>query len=184
MRVIGFDTETTDLISNSLIGDRYKPHIIEFYAVAYEVTQHASGLQIEKADELEFYCKPGVEISEEVTRITGIKPEDVADALPFREHAELVKRFIGTGDEIVAHNLSYDMAVVNIEMGRQKMDMAWPGVLTCTVEATEHLKGHRLSLSNLHLHLFEEAFTGAHRARNDVEAMMRCYFELLNRGEI
>ena len=181
MRAIIFDTETTDLLANSLIAIEHRPHIIEFYAMAME---WKDGEGWTKVDELDFLCKPPIRISEEITRITGIKPEDVTDKERFAHHANAVEKFLGTGDMVVAHNLSYDMAVTDTEFERLRRAIEWPAQRLCTVEATEHLKGYRLSLSALHEELFGEAFTGAHRARVDVEALGRCFVELWNRGEI
>lgn len=181
MKAILFDTETTDLMPNSVIALEHRPHIIEFYAM--ELTMAGDGTW-HKTGELEFFCKPPVPISEEITRITGIKPDDVRGAKRFREHADAVAAFFAGKDMAVAHNLSYDHAVVNTEFERLDRDMEWPTEKLCTVEATEHLKGYRLSLSALHEELFGEPFTGAHRARVDVEAMGRCFMELWKNGEI
>ena len=136
------------------------------------------------AEELEFFCDPGKPLSEEVQRITGIKPEQVAGQPKFSERAAEVKAMIEGADAVVAHNLSYDMAVVDFEMERAGLVVEWPAERVCTVESTEHLKGFRLSLSALHEELFGEPFSGAHRARADVEALTRCYLHLVEMGEI
>ena len=65
----------------------------------------------------------------------------------------------------------------------QWIECEWPR-LCCTVENTEWLHGHRLSLSALHEELFGEPFSGAHRARTDVAALTRCYLELVKRGDL
>jgi len=49
------------------------------------------------------------------------------------------------------------------------------------VEQTQHLKGHRLSLGDLHDLLLGERFSGAHRARADVMALARCVSEMIRR---
>lgn len=177
MRTLIFDTETTSLIGNSLLADRHQPQIIEFFG-------HIVNEEAEVVEELEFFCHPGKSLPEEVTRITGIKDEDLVGAKPFCHYEGEVEYLIQSADTVVAHNLSYDMAVVDAEMKRLDRSLMWPGDQVCTVEQTEHLKGHRLSLSALHEELFGEPFSGAHRARVDVEALTRCYFELVRRGEI
>lgn len=177
MRALIFDTETSDLIGNSLLADRHMPHIIEFYGCI--VNEEG-----DVVEELDFLCKPPQPISETTTRITGITQEDVKDAPPFSHFADKVFELIESADTVVAHNLSYDKEVVNVEAKRLGREVAWPVDLVCTVEQTEHLKGHRLSLSALHEYLFGEPFTGAHRARVDVEALAQCYLELVRRGEI
>jgi DNA polymerase III epsilon subunit-like protein len=176
-----FDTETTGLFSNSLIALKHKPHVIEFFAQKGDIDEEGNMTNLE---ELEFFCKPPIAVSEEITRITGIKPEDVADAPPFKEKADEVFKFFADVEVPVAHNLSYDMAVVNAEFERLGREFVWSRQLLCTVEATEHLRGHRLSLSALHELLFGEPFAGAHRARHDVTATTRCLCELIKRGEI
>ena len=180
MRAFLFDTETTDLIANSLIADRHRPFIIEFFGQTMELVDG----EWHKVDELEFFCKPPTAVSDEVTRITGITNDDLKGAKPFRDHADSVRELIERADEVVAHNLSYDEAVVDFEFERLGQQVGWPPGKICTVEATEHLKGHRLRLADLHEHLFGEKFQGAHRARADVEAMTRCFIELWDRGEI
>jgi hypothetical protein len=56
----------------------------------------------------------------------------------------------------------------------------WPRRI-CTVEQTQHIKGFRLNLSGLHEFLFGEKFSGAHRAKVDVAALVRCSSEMFKR---
>ena len=46
------------------------------------------------------------------------------------------------------------------------------------------IEQRRLNLNKLHELLFGKEFTGAHRAKTDVHALVRCYHELMNRGVI
>lgn len=177
MKTLVFDTETTALISNSLVAEKAQPRIIEFYGALYDA-------EAQLIREVDFLCDPGIPISPEITKITGIRPEDVAGQQKFAHHAADVRELIEEADVAVAHNMSYDHAVVNFEMARLQSAVQWPADLVCTVEQTEHLRGHRLRLTDLHQELFGEPFTGAHRARVDVQALARCYFELVRRGEI
>jgi DNA polymerase III epsilon subunit-like protein len=172
-----FDTETTGLIDNSLIPAERQPQVIEFFGCV-------RGKDDAPLEELEFFADPGKPLSEEITRITGIKTEDVRGQPPFSARASEVIAMIEGADAVVAHNLSYDMTIVDFELRKLGLSVKWPRRKICTVEATEHLKGHRLSLSALHELLFGEPFSGAHRARFDVLAVVRCYNELFARGEI
>lgn len=180
MKAIIFDTETTDLLPNSVIAAKHRPHVIEFYAAKLELIDDTWI----KIDELEFFCRPPFRVSEEVTRITGITEDMLKDAAPWGDHASRVSDFFVDADLVVAHNLSYDMAVVDTEMERLETTMDWPESRVCTVEATEHLKGHRLNLNALHEELFGEGFRGAHRARVDVGALSKCFIALWERNEI
>ena len=177
MRHFIMDTETTGLIKNSLQPLKHQPRVIEFYA---RIDNDAGEL----LEEIEFFCDPGVPVSAEITKITGIKPEDVKGQPAFSHFSPRIKEMIESCDVCVAHNLSFDMAIVDMDMSRSKVEFDWPATKLCTVEGSEHLKGHRLNLSALHELLFGEPFAGAHRARTDVEALARCYHELVARGEI
>lgn len=168
-----FDTETTSLSANSLLAEQHQPKVIEFY-----------GKIMETGEELEFFCNPGEKLDKKVTEITGLTDDDLASQHPFPHWAGFVRDLVQKATTVVAHNLSYDMLVLDKEFERMDDYVPWPAGKVCTVEATEHLKGYRLSLSALHEELFGEPFSGAHRARQDVEAMERCYRELIARGEV
>lgn len=175
MRSLLLDTETTDLITNSLQPLERQPRIIEFFGLSL--------MELEEGGTLGFRCNPGIKIPEVVTNITGITDAMVADEPPFSTHAADVKRLIEAHDEVVAHNLSYDKAVIDIEMKRCGLTVDWPELI-CTVEQSIHYKGFRLSLAALYEFLFKENFTGAHRAETDVRAMARCFIEMRRRGDI
>jgi DNA polymerase-3 subunit alpha len=179
MRSLIFDTETTELIANSLLPDLHQPRIVEFFGHVVE----DDGTVL---DELEFMCNPGVPIPEESAKITGIKSEDVQNLPPFKEFEGKVRSLIGGATAIVGHNLAFDWDVLNLELKRTgTLEMVrWPAIRICTVEETEWFKGFRLSLSGLHEHLFGSPFEGAHRAKNDVQALTRCFLELRKRGDI
>ena len=86
-------------------------------------------------------------------------------------------------DEVVAHNLAFDKAMLDFEFMRLDTELKWPAMI-CTVEATRHLKGHRLNLMALYEMLFSERFTEAHRAENDVRALARCFLKLRENGAV
>jgi DNA polymerase III epsilon subunit-like protein len=172
-----FDTETTDLVANSLISEKHQPHIIEFYGCLVNDMG-------EITDELGFLCDPGVPVTPEITRITGIKPQDVQGQPPFSAFTNQILCLIGKAEAAVAHNLSFDMTVVDAEFNRLGQKVVWPKTKICTVQETEWFKGYRLSLSALHEHLFDEKFEGAHRAKVDVSVLVKCFNELRERGDV
>lgn len=174
-----FDTETTDLIGNSLQPIHKQPKIIEFYGMILD-----DKAKWKKVDEFETYINCGESISEITTKITGIKQSDLEGQPTFRMVEPSVTKIIQRSDVAAAHNLSYDYTVINFEYTRLNKRLKWPSRRVCTVEATEHFKGFRLNLTALHEHLFGEGFPSAHRARSDVEATGRCYVELHKRGEL
>lgn len=177
MLTLIFDTETTGLISNSSVPLVKQPRLIEYYGalVSQDGTVHS---------ELEFICNPGISISDEVKKITGLSDSDTADKPPFHHHLSAVQKQVSEAHAVVAHNLSYDMSILDNEARRAGSFLVWPNTRVCTVEATQHYKGFRLSLQALHEHLFGEGFPSAHRARNDVGALIRCWKELVARDDI
>ena len=173
MRITFFDTETTGLIDNHLRTLDKQPYIFEFFGL----TTDGDGNELEVTH---LWAKPPVAISQQVTKITGITDDDLADKPPFRDIASQIKGVIESSDMVVAHNATYDRDVTNFEMQRIGMTVNWPKII-CTVELTEWLKGYRLKLEQLHEYLFEKKFDHAHSADADVRAMARCYFELQRR---
>lgn len=176
-RTLIFDTETSGLTVAKLANKQHQPHVIEFYGCI--VDEHGEIIK-----ELEFLCKPPNLITEEVKNITGITNEMVANELPFKSHAAELLDFISEADSICAHNLAFDWMVLNTEFDRAGITPTWPLVRICTVANTEYIKGYRLSLTALHEHLFGEGFPDAHRAKNDVMALVKCFNELRKRGEL
>lgn len=173
-----FDTETTGLIKNHRLPLDRQPKVIEFYG---ELVNRRTGEVIE---ELEFMANPGFPLEAIITQITGLRDADLADKPPFSENVARLIDFFARADRAVAHNISYDKAMLNFEAKRSSLEIAWPASMICTVQKTEHFMGHRLNLSKLHNHLFGEPFEGAHRAREDVKALTRSYLELVRRGVI
>lgn len=173
MKVLLFDTETTDLIANSLLADNHQPRVIEFYG---QVVDEATGEVLHRC---EFLCNPGIPVPALITKITGITTDDVKNEPPFRSFEKELRLLFSQADAAVAHNLKYDWQVLNMEFKRNGLaPLDWPPILICTVEETEWFKGHRLKLQDLHSHLFGENFADAHRARNDVEALTRCWLRM------
>lgn len=185
MKAVVFDTETTGLIRNRTLKLDQQPEVIEFYACAVNLKTG----RISK--ELDFLIKPLKPLSDKpapgekktITQMNGISNEMLKGKPTFKEvHAKIFSMLQGA-PVVIAHNASFDKEMINIEAQRLGIELAWPRVI-CSIEQTLHLKGHRLSLTNLHLELFGEPFDGAHRAKVDVAALVRCCRELHKRDII
>lgn len=172
-----FDTETSGLISNHVKPLDKQPSTFEWYSVTCD--DDANDLI-----EINELLNPGVKVSPEITKITKITQEMVNGKPSFAAIADRVIEQLETADVIAAHNLSYDLAILDFEMRRIGKSYPLPKIKICTVEMTKHLFGYRLTLTALHETLFGEPFAGSHRAREDVQALKRCYYELISRGEI
>jgi len=176
MRTLVLDTETTALIKNKLQPLDRQPRIIEFFALSLD----SAG---DELDKFSYLFNPGIKIDEKITEITGIKQDMLNDQKPFSSIAQHILELIEVHDEIVAHNMSYDKAVIDFEMKRLGKKVRWPELI-CTVESTEYMKGHRMNLRSLHEFLFGEPFENAHRAENDVRATAKCFLELRKMGVV
>lgn len=183
MIIVLFDTETDGLISNSLMDRGKHPRIIELYANKIDINPTTFDW-VWTDDAFSALFNIGRKLPDIITKITGIKDSDLVGKPTFLEPYKDLKLYVESADRIVAHNLTYDMDMVNAECDRFNLPLIeWPEKI-CTVEATEHMKGYRLRLGELYNDLTGKEIVGAHRAKVDVEALTECYIELVKRGEL
>ena len=179
MTTIIFDTETTGLIKPNEVDIKKQPSIIEIYCRKLD----------DNLDEIGNFAAlilPPAPVSDEITRITGIDNNLLKNKPTFGEiFPHLASFFIGV-DTIVAHNLAFDRSMLANEIVRinKLLYFPWPVKHICTVEKTLHIEQRRMNLSNLYKHLFGEEFKDAHRAKNDVDALTKCYKKLVMDGVI
>jgi len=174
MKALIFDTETTGLVQNRSMTLDQLPEVIEFYGVVMDLARNR------KIRDYETLIRPTkYPMSDQVIKETKTKlSNDILKAAPlFAKVAPMIKRMIEEAPAVIAHNASFDREMLDIEFERLGIQLKWPRVI-CSIEQTIHLRGYRLSLTNLHAHLFDEAFADAHRAKADVKALVRCCVEL------
>lgn len=177
MKAFIFDTETTGLVQNRTIKLDKQPEIIEFYGCTVDLSTG------ELIDEIDVLIRPAkLPLPPIITKITGLKSEMFEKEPRFGFFAPTIRAAIEReGVTPIAHNLSFDKDMVEIEFERLGEKIEWPAGL-CTVEQSIHVKGFRLTLGGLHSELFGEPFVGAHRAKVDVAALTRCAVEMFKRG--
>lgn len=144
--MIVLDTEGTDLIKPEIAPLADQPHLVELAAIKLDA-------KLKEVERFHFLCNPGIPLPALFTKITGITEADVADKPPFiAEYPHLCRFFLGER-EMVAHNMGYDSNVIRYALLRigKLLNFPWPEKHICTVEVSEGIKGHRLSLSDLHL---------------------------------
>ena len=179
MLITIYDTETTGLLKPDAVGVKEQPYIAEFYGCTINE-------DFEIVRELDTFIKPPIPLSEEITKITGITNDMVANAPTFADvYPELCHLYEGVRC-LVAHNASFDVSMLANELIRidKLIHFPWPMHHICTIERSHHIKGHRLSLTKLHEHAFNKPFTGAHRAKVDVFALVRCFHWLVEEGHV
>ena len=177
-----FDTETTGLIEHRNRPLDRQPRVIELCALKVRVSDN--GKEHEEIGLFNEMFSVSAPLDPVITRVTGIKDEDLKGKPSYAERWVAVDDFMGGADVWCAHNCSFDVDMLRIESARLGKSPSVPARLVCTVEQTEFLFGRRPKLGELHEYLFGEAHTGAHRALADVKALARCALELMRRGEM
>jgi DNA polymerase III epsilon subunit-like protein len=177
MKALVFDTETTGLVKNRTLRLDQQPEIIEWYSCIADLKTGKTSRTCE------FLVRPTKPISAEITKITGITNEMVANMSPMKIVGRRFISEVEKADVVIGHNVRFDMDMLEIEAERYGWKVKWPRVI-CTIEQTIHVKGFRLNLNALHQECFGTSFSGAHRAGEDVQALVRCCVHLHKQGLI
>lgn len=182
MKCTIFDCETSGLPGPRSLKLENQPSIIEIFLCNVDLKTG------KVSKEYETFIKPPKPLSDEpakgdrktIEQITGISNAMLADAPSFAEVSKPIFKMIEKAPVVIAHNAQFDCTMLDLEAERLKYQIAWPRKL-CTIEQTLHLKGYRLNQGALYELLFNEPFTGAHRAKADVMALVRICVELHKR---
>lgn len=165
-----FDTETTGLPNHPESDLSGQPKIIEFGGI---ITDGVSVLE-----ELEFKCNPGQPLEAVITKITGLKDEDLKEQPPFRHYVGELRQYFGGTCGRVAHNLSFDRDMLLYECERAGITLADIGYYTespggsltvelCTVEQSFFEYGRAMKLQEL-IEIVKGEYVQKHRALDDV----------------
>jgi len=196
MKILVFDTETTGLPSRKGY-DKYYPYtqlnhydnsrIISICWKLYdEEVLISSTYNIIKPDTFE------IDNSSKACQINGITQEianekgiNITDMF-VKLHTDLYNC-----DTVVAHNILFDKTVLLSELHRYKRDdlinIFETKALYCTMNKSKDLLKIPMKygdykspkLIELYLYFFGEKFDNEHDASADVEACVKCYFELI-----
>jgi DNA polymerase III epsilon subunit-like protein len=179
-----FDTETTGLPKKKHASMRRVANWPRIVELGWVLTDR-QGTVIEEEGLL---VRPdGFVVPAASTAIHGITTEQAAgEGADIRE---VLARFLAVLEQselICGHHISFDHRVIGAELIRADMPVdLLDRPRFCTMEASKALRspvaGHRprpFSLSALYLHLFNEPFTGAHRALADAKACAACFFAI------
>lgn len=174
--VIFMDTETTGLTSVEAAGLEHQPYIVE-------ITCIKTNYELEIVSLFSTIVRPPIQIPEEVLKVHGITDDIAKSYKPFAGYyRQLAGYFVGT-THLIGHNLQFDKRVLETELKRldKVTNFPWPPINVCTVEEIQKIKGHRMSLGDLHAELFGFRFEEAHRAEPDTRALIKVYKEMINR---
>lgn len=168
LRMAVFDTETTGLPLHKKSPLKKQPRIIEFAAAVYDTSTQ------KLLYEWSTLINPGIMITEEITKITGITPEQLsAYGVPvYSEVAEKIASIFADCDISVAHNHPFDQAMVEFELMRMEAtEFPWPAHRICTVEHFKPLWGRRPKLTEIYERFMGVPLQQTHRALDDVNAL-------------
>lgn len=168
MRTLIYDTETTGLLKPGIADLASQPKIIEFAVIELddeynEVAAHS------------WLINPGEPISEVITKITGLKDEDLFDKPSFIQALPEIEEVFTGVHRLMAHNLPFDMGMLTNELRRVGREYAfpYPPNQLCTVQlASELIFGRRAKMTELYETVMGKPLAQTHRALDDVRALV------------
>ncbi len=177
MQICLFDTETTGLLKPKSAGLDQQPYIIEIYACVIDE-------EFQLLRSFETLYSVGFPLPEIIPKLTGINDKDLEGQPAFADMVDELATFFTGVDAMVAHNLQFDRSMLANQLLRceRLLNFPWPRHHICTVEKSMGVRGHRLKLSQLHEEMTGKGFADAHRAKNDVHALVRCFHGLVEQG--
>lgn len=187
--VLAIDVETTGL-------NEKKHRIIQIGGVALQLMQE----EFRVIGILDLLVNPGddVEVSDEITGITGLTRAKVNGGLPIESAVNLVQEFLklplknlpdtdpreilpNSRIDVVGHNLQFDLRFLGAEAVRLGRVLQVPGMGVCTMKmGMDHFNtgGQRISLGSLCERLGVPGGAGvggAHDAFRDAASTAACY---------
>lgn len=166
-RWLVLDCETTGLLMPSAAKIEEQPRIIEL-ALVEVLGGNAMGR------ELSWLINPGCPLTEEITKITGLRDDDLKGAPTFETvlGKEIIPAVLGAHG-LIAHNLPFDLGMLVAELKRIGKEHAfpYPPHQMCTVQEFIHLKGRRMKLTELYEEAFGRELKQTHRALDDAKAL-------------
>lgn len=186
------DTETTGLPRYSATTDIEKwPRVVQLAWALYDTEGNRKSRN-------SFIIYPtDFSIPMDSARIHGITTERAkAEGVSLYKVLPQFNADVEKAATIIAHNIAFDLPIIHTEFVRCRLETKLLEKENfCTMKPREIVSWCKIpkasgygykwpTLTELHLQLFEEEFTGSHDAGADVEACARCYFELRKRGII
>jgi len=108
--------------------------------------------------------------------------------IPLSEAVELLLKDMEQSEYLIAHNMSFDQNVIGAEFIRLNVAPKKELKKFCTMKESTNIcripsfRGYKWpTLTELHTHLFNKGFEGAHDALDDVKACANSFFEMKKR---
>jgi DNA polymerase III subunit epsilon len=191
--ILFFDTETTGFYDfKAPVGDPKQPYLVQLAAMLTE----DDGKEI---NSISCVITPDeYEIPVGASNVHGITTARAREVgVNVRPVLSIFGYMASNADRLVAHNVDYDLAVMNTQFLRQKSAFSLDDGPEpfCTMRSTTDIckiphanqrpgpvQYKWPKLQEAYKHFFDEEFEGAHDALADVRACKRIYFHLLEKG--
>lgn len=176
MTVAVVDTETTGLTLHPDAPRALQPRITEFAGVVLSVDLSSEEEPLRLREDV-WLCDPGVPLTAEITKITGLTTEDVRGQPPFSARVERLTEFMAGVDVMVAHNLPFDgyMLTHELQLCGALTAWRWPPVMIDTAAMYAAVLGYRPRLINLYELVCGRPYAQTHRALDDVNALAEIF---------
>jgi DNA polymerase III epsilon subunit-like protein len=174
-RWLVFDTETTGLTVPSTAPVEKQPKIIDLGLVEllYDMGDPDVDAGWRVCREHSWLLNPGEQIGAEITKITGLKDDDLRGQPSFPEILpQLVQIFHGAAG-LLSHNLPFDLALLVNELKRCSKEHAfpYPPQQICTVAHYMPTYGRRAKLTEVYERVLGKPLAQKHRALDDARAL-------------
>lgn len=109
-----------------------------------------------------------------IFKISGIDTDILKDYPTFKDVAPQIRPFFEKADQLIAHNLPFDKAMMELDLKRCGLeeDWPWPKIQTCTVQEHKEEWGRFPKLLELFEHYTGTPLAQTHRALDDVKALV------------
>lgn len=192
--ILFFDTETTGVPKNykaPYTDSANWPRLVQLGFIVYDLLD---GGEIQEVASGERIVKPeGFVIPPEVSKIHGITQEQAEkEGLGLADVLSEFREWVEACDQVVGHNLNYDVNIVNSEhyrlvgsggliVGKSQYDTMLKGTNVCKLPGS-YGKYKWPKLFELYQHLFQTPLAQTHTALDDIHNTAKCYFELRRLG--
>lgn len=164
--IVVFDTETTGLPLHPDAPLDKQPKIIELGAALLD----SDGKVVDTFQQL---LHPGEEITDEITKITGITNDQLKDQPKFGDVLPQLREFFGRAFAVFAHNLPFDKKLLHYDLRRVSCeDFPWPQQEYCTIGLHRSIWGRNMKMTELYEHALNKPLPQTHRALDDVQALV------------
>lgn len=192
MKYLFFDTETTGVPKDyraPLTDSDNWPRLVQLAWILTDDDQkiYSKGVVIIYPEKFN--------IPEEAMKVHGISTRDAkVFGVELEDVLNMFVALLNPANLMVGHNISFDRKIIGAEFmrahgedylhGKPRICTMHTSTKYCQIPHPNRRGIKWPKLQELHVKLFDKEFEGAHDALADIEATMKCFFELRKRGVI